>query len=136
MSAASPAGWVRVAGLALIAVSLFWLPLEDTTSRYPLLISGTAALLGFFAVPAFRPGSDPCLIPPSRATLIGALAGLAVAPGAVFLMVFKSGLHGHGFPDFTAAQLATVLQLTPILGLAGGAGGAGIGFWRRRGCPD
>jgi hypothetical protein len=62
-----------------------------------------------------------------RCLLAGFLAGLAVAPLGVGLMLFKTGLHGHSTPDFSPLQAAEVLQRTPYFGLSGlllGLGGA------------
>ncbi len=38
---------------------------------------------------------------------------------AITLMAVKSGLHGHGFADFTARQVLGVLNLIPITFLVG-----------------
>ena len=58
----------------------------------------------------------------------GLLAGLAVGPLASFFMIFKTGLHGHGAPDFTPQQMAAVLLRTPIFGISGLLLGLGSGL--------
>jgi hypothetical protein len=63
-----------------------------------------------------------------RYLIAGLLAGLAVAPLASFLMVFKTGLHGHGFPDFTPEQIVAVLHRTPIFASSGFFLGLGSGL--------
>jgi hypothetical protein len=103
---------------------MIWLPIEDTSTTYviPLAI-GVCAWL---AVRAFlRIG-----LQLHYHILIGALAGLAVAPLAAFLMIFKSGLHAHGFPDFTLEQLWAVLLTSPYWGSAGLILGALVGWLR------
>ncbi len=51
--------------------------------------------------------------------LFGIAGGLAVTPVTFLLMALKSGLHGHGAPDFTPEQVIEVIQLTPVWVLAG-----------------
>lgn len=121
--------WFRLTALALGGLLLVWLPVEDSRPLEALLFG--AALAGLVAVrilaafPA-RPHT------PTRSllqdSLGGALAGLAAAPLAAFLMVFKSGLHAHPVPDFTPGQLLAVLKLAPIFALAGGLLGTGLGI--------
>ena len=54
-----------------------------------------------------------------RRVLTSALLGFAVPVFAVFLMVFKGGLHAHGFPDFLPAQILAVLRSAPWFALGG-----------------
>jgi hypothetical protein len=66
--------------------------------------------------------------------LVGTLAGLMVAPLALLLMAFKTGLHGHGTPDFTPAQVQAVLLYSPAWGGSGLLLGLGSGLWRIANC--
>ncbi len=54
------------------------------------------------------------------ALAIGAALGAAVPLLAIALMAFKSGLHGHGFADFTARQVWAVWNAIPFSLPAGG----------------
>ena len=65
-----------------------------------------------------------------RHSLVGISAGLAVAPIAILLMALKSGIHGHGTPDFTVAQMQAVLTRTPFFALSGLLVGLGSGLYR------
>jgi len=61
--------------------------------------------------------------------LSGVLAGPGITLISLLLMAFKSGLHGHGFPDFTPGQVILTLRLTPVWTTAGLLIGLGIGIW-------
>ena len=128
MSTQRPLGW----RLSLILVSiliLIWLPIEDNSTTLVFLL---AAWLSFLLGLAFkntlvqrRPADE--ADSPSGATgyvsrrylQAGTAAGLAMTPIALLLMALKTGIHGHGTPDYTAEQIAGVLKLTPLWFLAG-----------------
>jgi hypothetical protein len=116
--------WLRLAGFMLALFFMIWLPIEDTSTAYVVpLAAGVCVWLAARAVIK----RDSQL---GRYLIIGALAGLAVAPLAVFLMVFKSGLHAHGFADFTLEQLWAVLLTSPYWGASGLLLGLLIGWLR------
>lgn len=120
--------WLRLAGL-LIAVSLFiWIPFEDLGLQWVLILS--AAICSWCAVRFLlnRVVSGWQMV--LWHSLVGCLAGLAVAPLAALLMLLKSGLHGHAVPDFTVDQIQTVIGLAPYLSLSGLLIGLGFGLWR------
>jgi hypothetical protein len=107
---------------------LVWLPIEEQSELGVLVISGavcTWAAVWLFVKPI---DSDRQLI--VRHSLVGAGAGLAIAPLAILLMAFKSGIHGHGTPDFTVAQMQFVLSRTPYFVLSGALVGLGSALWR------
>jgi hypothetical protein len=112
---------MRFLALALGAGLLFWLPVEDTHERWVILFSSAASAWGAAYVLTRLPPVSPVrrrsfLL---RCLLVGLLAGLAVAPLALGLMIFKTGLHSHGTPDFTIEQVASVLQRAPYFGISG-----------------
>lgn len=121
----------RLRNLALLegAGLLFWLPIEDLSTSwvigFAILLSTTAAAWAFMRLQERR------RLPGWMLPLAGLLAGLAVTPFSVFLMAFKSGLHGHTLPDFTPAQVASVLARTPVWTGAGLLIGLGLGLWRQ-----
>jgi hypothetical protein len=109
--------WLKLSAIALGALLLVWLPLEDTDEKRALAFA--AALNAWLVIRYLNR-----LSPANRKSLLkhilaGALAGLAITPAALFLMAFKTGMHGHGTPDFTAEQILSVINRTHIWGSAG-----------------
>ncbi len=115
---------MRLAGAAWLITLLFWLPIEDTT-----ILPAMAFALAGIAWLAWR---RKLALPASaaRAAALGATMGLAVPLAALLLMAFKSGLHGHGFAEYTPTQVWSVVQTIPFAILTG----LFIGFaaWRLR----
>lgn len=106
--------WLRGTAIVLGVLTLIWLPFEDTQVTYAVLLAAGWCAWGLARVFVRRPFSGL-----TSSGLAGAVAGLAVAPLAVFLMVLKGGLHAHGFPDFALLQILSTLAATPWWGLAG-----------------
>lgn len=119
---------LRLLALLLGVIILFWLSFEDQ-SEYAVLLLSTAVCAWWAArFLVERPsGRTTVLI---RHIIICTLAGLAIAPVAILLMAFKSGIHGHGSPDFTAWQIQSVLSRTPFLTVGGLLLGVGSALWR------
>lgn len=120
---------LRTAGLLLGAAILLWLPFEDTGIRWVVLFAGAiSALLAAGVLQKRALSGWPSWM---SHPLTGLLAGAAVTPIAFLLMALKSGVHGHGAPDFTPQQVTSLLNSTPLFGLAGGIIGLGTGLYRR-----
>jgi hypothetical protein len=121
-------GWLRLAGLFIGACLFIWIPFEDLGLHWVLILSAT--ICGWMA---FRVLLN-CGVRGWRKVLwhalVGSLAGLSVALLATLLMLMKSGLHGHGTPDFTVDQIITVFELAPNFLLSGLLIGLGFGVWR------
>lgn len=116
--------WFRLTTLLIGGGLLIWLPFEESSTSGVVLFSIVICMLTLlYFSKRFSVGSRVTLI---RSTLVGLLSGLAVSPLAIFLMAFKSGLHGHGAPDFTPAQVDLVLSLFPYFGLGGVSAGVGL----------
>ena len=98
---------LRWGGLLLLGLLLAWLPLEDVHVGAALTL---AALFGLWLYGRLISERRP-----SALAHLGwaALAGAVVPVMALVLMVFKSGLHAHGFSDFSVAQMVAVLALIP-----------------------
>jgi hypothetical protein len=105
-----------------------WVPIEEQSELGVLVISGAICTWAAIWILAKPIDSDKQLI--LRHSLVGAGAGLAIAPLAILLMAIKSGIHGHGAPDFTVAQMQFVLSRTQFLVLSGALVGLGSGLWR------
>jgi hypothetical protein len=119
--------WLRLIGLLLGCGILIWVGIEDLSELGVLVFSGaicswTAARL----LITTSPDNKQLIL---RYILVGAGAGLVVAPLAVILMAFKSGVHGHAVPDFTVDQMWTVLSRAPYFILGGLLMSLGIGIW-------
>jgi hypothetical protein len=125
--------WMRLPALILGTALLLWYPVEDVSNLsvvvFAFLISAWFALRALLPV---HPDGRYYLM---RHLLVGALAGLAVAPLAILLMALKTGLHSHSAPDFTFEQMLVLLIRTPIwviVGLLLGLGGSLIRLARTR----
>jgi len=119
---------LRFAALGVGVLILFWLPFEDlaiyTALALGLLLSAWLAARACIRHPSLSP------------LLICGAAGAAVTPLAVGLAVFKSGLHGHGVPDFTLDQVFAIFQQTPWFILGGLLIGAGLHLHRSPQLPE
>ena len=120
--------WLRLAGLILVACLFIWIPFEDTHIQWVLILS--VAICSWFAIRILLNLSAAKWQKVALHSLVGGLAGLAVAPLAFLLMAIKSGLHGHGTPDFTAQQIQTVFGIELYLAISGLLIGLGWGLWR------
>jgi len=120
---------IRILALILGILIFAWLPFEDTNLRWLILLAialcawGTVRLLTGFPSSA-RIGV--WIYPIS-----GALAGIAVVPTAIVLMIIKSGSHGHGTADFTIGQVVSLILRTPVWVISGILIGLGILLWQK-----
>ena len=120
--------WLRISGLILGIGILVWLPVEERSELGVLVISGaicTWSAIWLLSKPVLN---DKQLL--LRHVLVGTGAGLLIAPVAILLMAFKSGIHGHGTPDFTISQMQDVLSRIPYFVLSGFLVGLGSGLWQ------
>ena len=120
--------WLRIAGLLLGIGVIVWLPVEERNELGVLLISGAICIWSAIWLLDKPIPNDKQLI--LRHVLVGMGAGLVVAPVAILLMAIKSGIHGHGTPDFTISQMQVVLSRIPYFLLSGTLVGVGSGLWR------
>jgi hypothetical protein len=60
------------------------------------------------------------------AALTGAAAGLGAALAAALLMLVKTGLHSHVFPDYPFGLMVDILARAPLWALAGVLAAVGL----------
>lgn len=120
--------WLRLAGLIIGASLFIWIPYEDQGILWILFISVT--ICGWLAIRLLLNSTAHGWKMVTWHSLVGGVAGLAIIPLAFLLMVLKSGLHGHGEPDFTIEQIKTVFSLMPLSLLSGLLIGLGCGLYR------
>lgn len=100
--------------LVTIALIFIWLPFEDTTILVPLFLAlPISGLVVWVCFHRFQLDYVHC----------GVVGGLVMAPIAVLLMAFKTGVHGHEVADFTARQILSVIKSAPAWTFAGGLSG-------------
>jgi hypothetical protein len=120
--------WLRFLAILLAILLLLWLPFEDITETWVIMFSAAVCTWGavrFLILNAHSPGNSWL-----RHIYAGLLAGLFITPLALFLMALKTGLHGHETADFSARQMARVIELTPIWMSIGLLFGLGSCLWR------
>ena len=120
--------WLRLTALLLGFGILIWLPIEDQSELGVLITSGAICTWIAARLLITSPQNDRQLI--LRHVLVGSGAGLILAPMAIILMAIKSGIHGHGTPDFSVAQIQSVLSRIPFFVLSGFLIGLGSGILR------
>lgn len=98
---------MRIAGALWMLAFLLWLPFEDTQVGITAVLAATGA--GWLAF-RLQPWHSVSLW---QAAFRGGILGAVFPFMAITLMAFKSGLHGHGFPDFTASQAWLALVALP-----------------------
>jgi len=119
--------WFRLTAVLLCFGILIWLPVEDQSELGVLIASGAICTWIGARLLITAPKKDWQLI--LRHALVGSGAGLILAPLAIILMAFKSGIHGHGTPDFSVAQMQSVLSRIPFFVLSGFLIGLGSGIF-------
>lgn len=112
------ARWIVI--LAAAGVFL-WLSLEDTNVLPVVLIALGVALLSAYMSVTGRWGGR--MIARSTlligAALVGAGVGAGTALIAALLMIWKTGMHAHPFPDYPAGLILDILRRAPVWSLAG-----------------
>ena len=120
--------WFRLTALLLGFGILIWLPVEDQSDLGVLIAAGATCTWIAARLLITAPQEDRQLI--LRHALVGGGSGLILAPMAIILMAVKSGIHGHGTPDFSVGQIQSVLSRIPFFVLSGFLLGLGSGIFR------
>jgi hypothetical protein len=107
--------FIRTAGVLWMLAFLIWLPFEDTATWMALALGATGCAWLWLRWLFSRTQH----VGRRRGLAAGALIGAAIPLMVIALMAVKSGLHAHGFGDFTGRQLWSVLSLIPIAAIIG-----------------
>ena len=120
--------WLRWWGILWGIITLLWLPIEDIdTTKLVLVAAGWAIWLGVkLAAGTFLSAV------PWRLVWIGILSGFTIIVLVFALVLFKAGMHHHGFLDFSFWQLGRVVRQTPWWVLAGGLAGGMVEIWHKQ----
>lgn len=117
----------------LVGIAIFiWLSFENRSMLLVLIFSSLSSVLIAILL-IHRVGIDRLSL--YLWVMAGGVCGLAAPLLAVLLMLLKNGLHSHLAPDFSLAQVISVLQRAPFFVLGGMLVGLGMGLLRdyRRG---
>ncbi len=101
--------------LLLGGAILIWLPLEDINSIFPVLFS----LIGATIFSVYNFGKWVCENARMKNLIYGALIGASIPLLSILLMVFKSGLHNHGFSEYPISDIVFLINSFPLALLAG-----------------
>ena len=126
----------RLLGILLGFTIILWLPVEDTDVTIALLFAISLCAWQINVILSRLKNQSP--FPLRYFILLGALAGAAITPIAILLLVFKIGMHAHSCPDYTNQQIISLIERTPIW-LAGGffiSTGLGIRFLNHQTLPE
>jgi hypothetical protein len=105
---------MKTVAIIWMILFFFWLPFEDTQLWPSAALSlGLVGWIAFQLLPYRSANSW------TKTLLIGAGLGAALSFFTIFFMAFKSGLHAHGFADFTIRQLSAVLYSIPFTVVVG-----------------
>ena len=102
---------VRISSIVIAILMLVWLPFEDAGPTIPIAFG----ILITFILSGWLIGKD------SEKHNIPGLVGYSLLLASTFvivpslLMIFKSGLHNHGFPDFPISDLIFIWNLLPLV---------------------
>jgi len=111
----------RLLALAYGLVLLIWMGLEDS-SMLPAAMIGTGftALLVYLWLTAKWGGKSFALRWwSSGGVILGAAVGGASTLTIAGMMFFKTGWHGHAYPDFPPQMIFAMLSRLPVWMLAG-----------------
>jgi hypothetical protein len=120
---------LRIMAILLGAGFFLWIPFEDNSTFWLRLFSMLSCCLGaIYACSKITPEKRRRW---ATYPSVGLLAGLLVIPITIILMAFKSSLHGHGSPEFTPAQVSSVLSSWPVWAAAGLLAGLAAAIWQK-----
>lgn len=117
--------WLAPLTMIVGLLVFFWLGTEDNSVQsaaiYGVGVAALSAAHGQYRLPKLLQ-----LRQRPRFTLLGALIGLGAALFAALLMLLKTALHAHLFPDYSLPLIAAMLARAPVWAAAGALLGLGI----------
>jgi hypothetical protein len=119
---------LKLGGLVLGIAILIWLPIEDSNEVGVLVLSGL--ICAWAGIWLLQETDQTKLRTIFKYTIIGGGAGLLMGMVAILLMAIKTGIHGHGTPDYTPEQILEIISRTPIFVIGGALLGVGGGLLR------
>ena len=99
--------WLRYLAIGLGIVILLWLPVEDSNSQSALIIALSICILAALHFLLSHPVHNRKVI--IFYAIAGCLVGVAIILLALLLIAIKSGLHGHGFSDYSTNHITNIL---------------------------
>ncbi len=119
--------FLRIAAALLFLYFLVWISLEGRLWQSILLAVGIATLgAGLIWHRFFRGRTIPLIQWLAIIGLTGLLCGFSISWLTIFLMVIKTGLHGHG-PEITSAEISWLVNQVSLWSAVGLLTGLGIG---------
>ncbi|MEN8241899.1 MAG: hypothetical protein ABFS17_08255 [Chloroflexota bacterium] len=102
---------LRWAGILCGVITFIWLPVEDRSILFLLLLSlvWSAWLAAWWLVSRQKSSAGLKVV-----LWAGAGGGMLVFPITILLTLIKAGLHDHGFLDFSSSQLTTIAKTIPL----------------------
>lgn len=120
--------WLRLSGLVLGVIILLWLTIEDRNELVVLLLSALICIwVGTWLLVRIDFTGKYIFW---KHVIIGGGMGLLLEGVALILMALKTGIHGHGIPDFSVDQMRAVVSLSPYFLLGGILVGSSAGLLR------
>lgn len=110
MNSKQHARWLQ---LIFLCGLLLWLRIEDVKLHWPTLLACGMVYL-------FWNGKRPVSYTLAQRVSLGMLSGMMVGVLALLLIVFKSGLHAHGFFELPKGMLVQLGLISLGLLLIGG----------------
>jgi hypothetical protein len=107
---------IRISAFLVGAVSIFWLTIEDVGTTFIFFLATCICFLGLLKISTAHSLGKARLILKLAA---GGIAGAAIGPAMIGLMILKIGLHSHGTPDFTPNEILQVLRNIPFWTISG-----------------
>ena len=114
--------WPGQLVLAISGIAWFiWLGIEERTVYFVVVLAALAAIDAVIILPVrdwvTEEGGG---VRPLAAGLIGLAIGACVPVVAALLMLVKVSLHSHQQPDFSLAQVVSMVSTMPVWAAAGG----------------
>ena len=105
----------RWPGFLWLTFFLLWLPLEDTKTIIPIILA--TYLILWIIIAKFILARESWKI--SYFAILGVVGTSLLPIVASFLMLFKSGVHSHGFSEYSPNQFVALLSAIPFAAVSG-----------------